>query len=399
MMGGWWAVFWTVLWKGSIVLAMAGAAAALLRKVSASLRHAMWVTAMCVVLLLAVVAALPQYFAAPGLTTDALVIRIAAGPRIGPSPAATGTDLGWTLWLGVSAILLVRLAAAHLKVYRMTRPARRIEILPGGIEVLEGDPAGMPACWGFSRPVIFLPPEASRWDAGLRQTVLEHEAAHIARGDCWWQLFAHAAASLLWFQPLLWWAVWRIREESEHAADDAVLRHGACAADYAGHLIRLARSLRTTPAAAVAVITASRLESRVKALLNRGASRAGLGRASALALVLAAFVVFLPLGAARNADEKVYRIGGGVQPPSVIHKVEPKMTPEARDAKFEGSVLLSIEVDTQGVPRNIKVIRGSKYGLTESAIEAVKQWRFKPGSKNGRPVRVRALIEVNFRLV
>lgn len=176
-------------------------------------------------------------------------------------------------------------------------------------------------------------------------------------------------------------------------------RSGAHPADYAGHLIRVARSLRTTPTAALAVMRASRLESRVKALLNRKVSRAGLGRASALALILAASAVLLPLGAARNAGDKVYRLSDGVQPPSVIHKVEPKMTPEARDAKFEGSVMLSIIVNTEGIPRNIKVIRGSKYGLTESAIEAVKQWRFRPGRKDGKPVRVKATVEVNFRLV
>jgi len=83
----------------------------------------------------------------------------------------------------------------------------------------------------------------------------------------------------------------------------------------------------------------------------------------------------------------------------VIHKVEPKMTPEAREAKVEGRVMLSIEVDKQGIARNIKVIRSMEYGLTESAIEAVKQWRFKPGMKDGKPVRVKAAIEVNFRLL
>ncbi len=82
----------------------------------------------------------------------------------------------------------------------------------------------------------------------------------------------------------------------------------------------------------------------------------------------------------------------------MIYIVEPKTMPEAREAKFKGSVMLSIIVDTEGIPRNIKVIKGSKYGLTESAVEAVKQWRFKPGGKNGKPVRVRAVVEINFRL-
>jgi TonB family protein len=75
------------------------------------------------------------------------------------------------------------------------------------------------------------------------------------------------------------------------------------------------------------------------------------------------------------------------------------MSEEARKAKFQGSVLLSVIVDTAGNATQIRVTRALGLGLDEKAIEAVKQWKFEPGKFNGRPVPVQASIEVNFRLL
>lgn len=95
----------------------------------------------------------------------------------------------------------------------------------------------------------------------------------------------------------------------------------------------------------------------------------------------------------------VFRVGGGVSAPVPIHRVEPEYSEEARKAKFQGTVVLSIVVDEQGVPRNFKVVRPLGLGLDEKAIEAVTKWRFRPGYREGRPVAVMATVEVNFRLL
>jgi protein TonB len=95
----------------------------------------------------------------------------------------------------------------------------------------------------------------------------------------------------------------------------------------------------------------------------------------------------------------VYKIGGGVSSPSLIYKVEPEYSEEARKAKFQGTVLLYVEVDEKGLPRNIRVIRPLGLGLDQKAIEAVEKWKFSPGKKDGKPVAVQAQIEVNFRLL
>ena len=94
-----------------------------------------------------------------------------------------------------------------------------------------------------------------------------------------------------------------------------------------------------------------------------------------------------------------FRVGGGVTAPLVLHKVEPEYSEEARKAKYQGTVLLYIEVDPGGRAINIRVQRSLGLGLDEKAIEAVKQWKFKPGYKDGKPVTVAATVEVNFRLL
>src|SRR5262249_17070533 len=89
----------------------------------------------------------------------------------------------------------------------------------------------------------------------------------------------------------------------------------------------------------------------------------------------------------------------GVSPPRLIFKVEPEYSEAARKAKYQGTVLLGLEVNTAGEPQNIKVARSLGLGLDEKAIEAVKQWRFKPGTKDGKPATLQTTIEVTFRLM
>lgn len=95
----------------------------------------------------------------------------------------------------------------------------------------------------------------------------------------------------------------------------------------------------------------------------------------------------------------VYKIGGGVSAPTLVFKVEPEYSEEARKAKFQGTVVLYVVVDEKGSPRDLRVVRPLGLGLDEKAIEAVTKWRFRPGYKDGKAVPVAATIEVNFRLL
>lgn len=92
------------------------------------------------------------------------------------------------------------------------------------------------------------------------------------------------------------------------------------------------------------------------------------------------------------------RIGKGVSAPVAIHTPQANYTREARKKRIQGPCLIWIIVNTAGVPQNLKVARPIGYGLDESALAAVRKYRFKPAMKDGHPVAVQMAIEVNFRL-
>ncbi len=93
-----------------------------------------------------------------------------------------------------------------------------------------------------------------------------------------------------------------------------------------------------------------------------------------------------------------YRVGGGVSAPSVLYQVEPEFSEEARKAKYQGTVVLQLVVGQDGGAHDIRIQRSLGLGLDEKAVEAVKQWKFEPGKKDGQSVPVLVSVEVTFRL-
>src|SRR6202049_2099337 len=94
----------------------------------------------------------------------------------------------------------------------------------------------------------------------------------------------------------------------------------------------------------------------------------------------------------------VFKVGGGISAPQPVATPDPEYTEQARIAKTQGTCILWLIVDDQGRPRDIRVVHGLGFGLDAKAIEAVKQWKFQPAMKDGRPVNVQISVEVGFRL-
>jgi len=99
-----------------------------------------------------------------------------------------------------------------------------------------------------------------------------------------------------------------------------------------------------------------------------------------------------------DLPKNIYRIGGAVTAPKLIYKVEPKYTEAARRARIEGTVILQAIVQVDGKARDFNVIQSLEPGLDQRAIDAVTQWRFQPGRRDGSAVALLATFVVNFRL-
>jgi periplasmic protein TonB len=94
----------------------------------------------------------------------------------------------------------------------------------------------------------------------------------------------------------------------------------------------------------------------------------------------------------------LYHVGGGVAAPQLIFAPDPEFSDEARRAKFQGVCVVSLVVDAQGNPQRVQVVRHLGMGLDQKAVDAVKQYRFKPATLQGKPVPVEVNIEVTFRI-
>jgi TonB family protein len=101
----------------------------------------------------------------------------------------------------------------------------------------------------------------------------------------------------------------------------------------------------------------------------------------------------------RQATAETSKIGNGVTAPKLLHKLEPSYSVEARAAKVQGTVVLFVVIGTDGAAADVQLRKGVGYGLDEQALNAITQWAFQPGMRDGMAVPVQASIEVNFRLL
>ncbi|HVG44593.1 MAG TPA: M56 family metallopeptidase, partial [Longimicrobium sp.] len=350
--------------RGSLILLAALAATRLMKGRSAAARHLVWVVALASMLSLPLLArVLPEwrvvpvpaplrpmasFVAAPVAaappatqpresgTEGTLAAPSAAAPTAtsqsanvsnsaaSPSPEAPApAAFDWktalmALWIAGGALLALRLAYGIVRVWWMER--RAVEITDDGwvriadglarrlrvgrmVTLLQEAHAVVPMTWGVMRPVVLLPADAEAWDTERRTVVLAHELAHVRRWDTLTQWIAHLALALFWFNPLVWMAARQMREEREHACDDAVLSIGTRPVEYADHLLDIVRSLGAAegPAAALAMARRSQFEGRLLAILDNATPRGGVSRGLGLAALVVAAAAVLPLGALRAA--------------------------------------------------------------------------------------------------
>jgi protein TonB len=91
------------------------------------------------------------------------------------------------------------------------------------------------------------------------------------------------------------------------------------------------------------------------------------------------------------------RVSSGVQSGLLVRKVQPTYPPLARQARIQGTVVLQAQISKNGDIENLQLISGHPM-LAPAAIEAVKQWKYKPYLLNGEPVEVETTVQVNFSL-
>ncbi len=318
--------------------------------------------------------------------------------------------------------------------------------------------AVVPFTFGLRHPRILLPADCLHWKSVRRRAVLLHELAHIQRRDLVWQLFANLATALWWFQPLCWSSRWNLRRESERACDALVMKSGVLPSDYARELLEIAQAFpkgQRWSSGSIAVARRGELEGRLYAILDkpqvavRRLPWAAIAALMALTVAASAVTIFpeqssLPGGYnmkrtlisgllvsaglsaaaiggsafdakaaspgrevdAKNtpavetqpSDQKVVRVGGNVAAANLVKKVQPVYPTSAKSAKIQGTVELEVRISKEGVPEDLRVISSPSDDLAQSALDGVRQWRYRPTLLNGNPVAIITDVMVNYTL-
>ena len=395
------AILWSATLKGTLLLLAAAALCFAWRRASAAQRHLVWAAATIAVLALPLLSlALPAWPLTSFSADAAGAVSRAVTYRAWPALVSL-------IWAAGAAIVLARLVAALAWIPRAAQQASPLSGEPWTtllaeltaqlglrrpIRLLTANGPVSPMAWGLWRPAILLPSAAGEWPEEVRRSILLHELAHLKRHDWAIQILTRIACAIYWFNPLVWWAARRSRQESERACDDQVLGAGAAAPDYAAHLLDVARSLRVAgqPSwAAVGMGQGSDLESRVTALLDSRRNHQVRSRAA------------VPPGRAscrhpgrspsRHAGPRREAAQTDSQGQSQVHR-------RGQGARIQGAVDLSVEVRPDGLAHRVRVLKGLDPSLDENAVKAVEQWKFEPATKDGEPVTVQATIQIHFRL-
>ncbi len=95
---------------------------------------------------------------------------------------------------------------------------------------------------------------------------------------------------------------------------------------------------------------------------------------------------------------ETFKPGKGITEPVPLHKPEPPYSEKARQAKYQGTTVLSIVVSPEGTVDDARVVRPLGLGLDENALRTIRTWTFRPATRNGQPVSVRVMVEISFRL-
>ncbi len=462
------AVGWTLLhslWEGAVLALLAALALRLARHRSAELRHTIASWSLALLLLGSVLTLVWVYRGHdPVSTFGALTIApLFDGKAESAWLPRLHMALGpWIPWLFAGWVLgftfkLVQLGRAMAWLYGPCLgsieppPARwlaRFESLQQRMKIGRSVRLGLSdqvdslMALGWLKPVVLIPTSAllSLTPEAL-EAVLIHELEHVRRGDFLANVLQTFAEALLFYHPAVWWLSRRIRQEREHACDDAAVQACGDPILYASALARL-EELRAhaypIPDLAPAA-SGGRLMSRIQRLLR---PRAISGFASPAAAFIPAFLLVAAMGAAalsaRPATETIPQepvktssadpLGGDAtveiitkapEGPQSAKKpasrtsepvemefnriritkqpIPPAYPAAAKEARIQGTVVVVITIDEEGKVSGAKAISGPEE-LHECAVDYAKAWTFKPAMVKGKPVAARFKLTMPFRL-
>ena len=279
--------------------------------------------------------------------------------------------------------------------------------------------ASEPGVFGIAAPVLIWPEGVSvdLSDTEL-EAILTHEARHIQRKDNLTAALHMIVEAMFWFHPLVWWLGARLVEERERACDEDVLTLGSEPRAYAAGILKVCEFCLSTPLPCLSGVSGGDLKKRmVWIMTNRMLHELGLGKKLAIGVMAIACITGpLAVGlvhASEARDESAVRDASTASEEQtservqaskqemtglVVKKVPPVYPEAAKKAHIQGEVILRATIGKKGDVENLEIVSGHPQ-LAPAAIDAVKQWKYRPYMKDGHAVEVETDITVNFTLM
>jgi TonB family protein len=269
-----------------------------------------------------------------------------------------------------------------------------------------------PVTIGLRRRVLLLPPSfLERVGAADLDTVLAHESAHMRRRDFAKNLVYGCLSLPVAYHPLLWLTSARVAETREMVWDEIAANALAGKEPYARSLLRLA-SMLTEPMSAktlhaIGIFDANIFERRI---MNLAQKRIEIPTVQRFAIAVACAVIAVTTCAsalalrvdvtaptAQNEHPNPKSVHVKAESMKIVTNAYPVYPPAAKAARIQGSVILDATIGKDGVPEHLAIQKGPRE-LQQSALDAVRQWRWQPYLLNGEPIEVQTTVTVVYTL-
>ncbi len=437
-------IFANHVWQSTIFAVLAALLAVALRKEQARVRYWVWLIASIKFLipLSWLVFIGNQLAGSSGLEVSGhhrfyMTIQVIAGasPSSVPHAFIRWIPAIWVVWTcgtaGVTCswcirwikLLRARQTARTLRAGREIEALRRAEHRAGSsptTEIVSSKASVELGVFGIVRPVLMWPEGISeRLSDNEMDAILAHEVRHLQRRDNLAAAVHMAVEAIFWFHPLVWWIGERLVEERERACDEDVLALGNQPQAYAEGILKVCEFCLMSPVACMSGVAGGNLKQRMVSIMtNRGLKQLSSVKKALLAIVGVASVLGpVAVGLVHASDvgtetrSRNLVIASGEREDShasaqaskkemeglIVKKVNPVYPEAARKAHIQGQVLLRATIGKQGDVEKLDVVSGPPE-LAPAAVEAVKQWKYRPYKKGGHPVDVVTDITVNFSL-
>ncbi len=434
------------LWQIPLVYLAALGTIRLARTIDVQLEHRVWVTALFVELILPA-CSLPS-------SVDVLRVRdLLLGASVGGSQSGVRVEIGaeavrtasgvhipnalrivlLALYAGSIVYFALRIVWGYLQARSLRRGAHAVSMATEGLErwQLIGELCGIeassmpairlsdaingPITVGIRRPVLLLP-EGFVADVvnGKSDALLAHELAHVQRRDVAKNLFYSVVSIPVALHPCVWMTRSRLSESREMVCDAFAAEVVSGRDEYARALVRLASKL--APALgprvlhAIGILESGVFERRIMRLKAKKMETSGVRKlatitacaAIALTACVSAMAVRVPVDDAASSKSAGTHSGPvtvapGVMQGLILEKEPPKYPEEAKVRRIQGKVVLSAIIGKDGSVKELKATSGPKE-LQQSALDAVRTWKYKPYLLNGNPVDVKTAINVIYSL-